>query len=418
MNKYTLIRNGTLIDGNGGAPMANAAVLLENNRIRAVNDQRSITLPHADILEIDAHGGFILPGFIDCHVHLVLEDLTINKLLSTPLSLTLIKSLDHMRRTVYAGVTSVRDAGGADLGLKQAVEQGLVLGPRMQISITILGMTGGHVDYMMPSGNEYKLFPAYPGRPDGQCDGVDEVRKKVREVLRAGAEVVKVCTSGGTMSPNDHPSFTQFSPDELSVIVQEAAYHGGKKVMAHAQGLEGIKNALHVGVHSIEHGIYLDDEAIEMMVTRGTYLVPTLLAPVYTLEKHSETSDLPEWGIRKMREIIDINLESIARAHEAGVQIAMGTDSAVSPHGMNLRELSLMCQIGMTPMEAIVAATKVAACCLEWEEKVGTVEPGKLADIVVSEQDPLTQIDSLANNDNIIMVFKDGQVLKDIRAER
>ena len=413
--KRTLVSNATLIDGNGGPPRENASLLIEGNRIVQVGDADSMTQTSGEAQVIDAQGGYLLPGFIDCHVHLVLENLTIERVLATPLSFTLFQSIDHMRRTLDAGVTSVRDAGGADLGLKQAVEEGLVEGPRMQISITILSITGGHLDYLMPSGNEYTLFTPYPGRPAGICDGVEKVRKKVRELLRAGAEIIKVCTTGGTMSPRDHPTFTQFSPAELAVMVEEAAFHGGKKVMAHAQGCEGIKNAVRAGAHSIEHGVYLDDEAIELMLEHNTFLVPTLSAPIFVLERCQESNDYPEWGVRKVREVLDVNLESISRAYQAGVRIAMGTDACVGPHGANLRELSLMCQIGMSPMESIVASTKTAAECLGWEDQVGTLEPGKLADIVVTKVDPLADIDSLTDNDNIQVVIKDGVVIKDLR---
>jgi imidazolonepropionase-like amidohydrolase len=325
----TLIRNGRLIDGTGGSPRPNAAILVEDDRITQVGETDTLVPSGEETRILDAGGGTILPGFIDCHVHLVLENLTIERVLSTPLSFTLLQSIDHMRRTLEAGVTSVRDAGGADQGLKMAVEEGLVAGPRMQVSVTILSITGGHLDYFMPSGNEYSLFPAYPGRPVGICDGVEEVRKKVRELLRAGAEVIKVCTTGGTMSPRDHPTFTQFSPAELEVMVQEAAFHGGKKVMAHAQGTEGIKNAVRAGVHSVEHGVYLDDEAIELMLEHETFLVPTLSAPAFVLERHASSDEYPEWGVRKVREVFDANLDSIARAYQAGVRIAMGTDACV-----------------------------------------------------------------------------------------
>jgi imidazolonepropionase-like amidohydrolase len=409
---HTLIHNATLIDMARGALLEDAAVLMEDERIREVGRRDSIRLTNQPIQMLDAGGGFLLPGFIDCHVHLVLEDLTIPKLISTPLSLTLFKSLDHMRRTLEAGVTSVRDGGGVDLGMKQAIESGLIEGPRVQISISILTMTGGHLDYAMQSGNEYALFPPYPGRPDGKCDGIEEVRRKVREVLRAGAEVIKVCTTGGTMSPHDHPTHAQFSVEELKVMVEEADAHGGRWVMAHAQGSRGIKNALRAGVRSIEHGIYLDDEAIELMLDRGAFLVPTLLAPVYTLEHAAEMHDLPEWGIRKMRETLEINLESVAKAHKAGVKIAMGTDACVSPHGTNLQELGLLCRIGMTPLEALRSATSVAAACLRWEDQVGSVEAGKMADLVVVRKDPLQDIQSLADKDNIAIVIKNGRVVK------
>jgi imidazolonepropionase-like amidohydrolase len=411
---FSLIRNGTLIDGNGGTPLPNAAVLIEDNRIRAVGPANSLPLPNANLTEINAGGGFFLPGFIDTHVHVTLEGVNIARDMVTPFSLKFYNSVQFMRRTVEAGITSVRDAGGADAGVKQAVEQGLVLGPRMQISITPLTITGGHGDGWMLSGNEFMLFPPYPGNPDGRCNGVEEVRKKVREVLRAGAEVVKVHATGGVLSPRDHPEFTQFSEEELRVMVQEAAYRRGVKVMAHAQGAEGVKNAIRAGIYSIEHGIYLDDEAIELMLKHGTFLVPTLIAPLAVLEA-GEKGGMPEYGVRKAREVVEAHGDSIGRAHKAGVKIAMGTDAGVMPHGTNLRELGLMVNIGMTPMEAIVATTRTAAECLGWQDRVGTLEPGKLADVVITRSDPLKDIRSLENVENIAVVMKDGQIVIDRR---
>ncbi|MCB9138121.1 MAG: amidohydrolase family protein [Caldilineaceae bacterium] len=407
----TYIHNGTLIDGTGRAPIQDAALVIDDNRIKAVGTAADLPRPGRDATDVDAGGGTILPGLIDTHVHLMMEGLNIPEMITRPFSLNFYRAVDHMRRTINAGVTTVRDAGGADLGIKQAVEEGLVVGPRMQISITALSITGGHGDGWMPSGFSLDLFPPYPGMPDPICDGVEGVRKKVREVLRAGAEVVKICSTGGVLSPTDHPEFTQFSPDELAVIVQEAAYRRGVKVMSHAQGVEGIKNAVRAGIHSIEHGIFLDDEAIELMLEHGTFLVPTLLAPLAVLEQ----AEMPEYGVRKARETIEIHSESIAKAYEAGVTIAMGTDAAVMPHGTNLRELGLMCNIGMSPMEAIVATTKTAAECLGWQDRVGTLEAGKLADVVIAATDPLADIRSLENVDNIRVVIQDGRVLKDIR---
>lgn len=408
---YTLIRNGTLIDGTGKAPLANAGVLIKDNRIQSVGTADSLSLPNQATREIDAGGGYILPGFIDTHVHLMLEGVNIARDMVTPFSLRFFNAVKYMKNTINAGVTSVRDAGGADAGVKQAVETGVVLGPRMQISISVLTITGGHADGWMRSGNEFDLFPAYPGFPASRVDGVDDCRRKVREVLRAGAEIIKICSTGGVLSPTDHPEFTQFSPEELDVIVREAAYRRGVKVMAHAQGVEGVKNAIRAGIHSIEHGIYLDEEAIELMLARGTFLVPTLLAPLAVLEA-GEKGGMPEYGIRKSKEVIEIHSESIARAHKAGVRIAMGTDAGVMPHGTNLRELGLMVNIGMTPMESIVATTKIAAQCLGWEDQVGTLEAGKLADVVIVKMNPLQDIRSLENNDNITLVMKDGEVVK------
>jgi len=198
------------------------------------------------------------------------------------------------------------------------------------------------------------------------------------------------------------------------VMVQEAAYRRGVKVMAHAQGAEGVKNAIRAGIYSIEHGIYLDDEAIELMLKHGTFLVPTLIAPLAVLEA-GEKGGMPEYGVRKAREVVEAHGDSIGRAHKAGVKIAMGTDAGVMPHGTNLRELGLMVNIGMTPMEAIVATTRTAAECLGWQDRVGTLEPGKLADVVITRSDPLKDIRSLENVENIAVVMKDGQIVIDRR---
>ena len=412
---YTLIHNGTLIDGNGGPPVADAALLVQDNVIRAVGRKAEITLPAAPVTQLDAGGGWILPGLIDTHVHLMFEGVDIPKMMTTPFSYNFYQALAHMRHTLDAGITTVRDAGGADLGVKQAQANGLIAGPRMQISVTALSITGGHGDGWMPSGASFDLFPPYPGMPDNKCDGVEAVRKKVREVLRAGAEVIKVCSTGGVLSPTDHPEFTQFTEEELRVMVQEGAYRRGVKVMAHAQGAEGIKNAVRAGIHSIEHGIFLDDEAIELMLSRGVFLVPTLLAPLAVLEQAETKGNMPEYGVRKARETIEIHSESIARAHQAGVTIAMGTDAGVMPHGTNLRELGLMCAIGMSPMQAIVATTKTAAACLGWQDRVGTLAAGKLADAILVRSDPLGNIRSLEDPANITLVMQDGKIVKDIR---
>jgi imidazolonepropionase-like amidohydrolase len=415
---YSLIHNGTLIDGSGQQPVANAGVLIEGNEIRSVGPLDTLALPDGEVTKVDAQGGYIMPGFIDTHVHVMIEGVDTARTMATPFSLNFYNAIGYLRRTLEAGVTSVRDGCGADLGVKQAVEQGLILGPRLQISITALTITGGHVDVTTRSGIDFEAFvsASYTGHPSGRCDGVEEVRKKVREVLRAGADVIKVCSSGGVMSPTDHPEFTQFTPEELSVMVQECAYRRGVKVMAHAQGTQGIKNAVRAGIHSIEHGVYLDDEAIELMLEHGTYLVPTLLVGVAVLEIAEITKTIPEWALVKAREVVEIHRESISKAYKAGVRIAMGTDSGVMAHGTNLRELGLMCGIGMTPMEAIVATTKTAAECLGWQDRVGTVEPAKLADIVISKADPLADIRSLENVDNIAVVMKDGQTVKDRRS--
>lgn len=407
----TLIHNATLIDGRGGSPVPNGALRIRGERIEAVGPADALgPAPEAE-RTIDAHGATLLPGLIDAHVHLMLEEADLLRMLATPFSLNFYLALDRMRRTLAAGVTSVRDAAGADLGLKRAVESGLVAGPRMQISTAALSITGGHLDFWMPSGNEIDLLPQHPGLPRGICDGVDGVRVKVREVLRAGADIVKICSTGGVMSPTDHPDFAQFSPEELEVAVSEAAARRGVKVMAHAQGAEGVKNAVRAGVHSIEHGVYLDDEAIDLMLEHGTFLVPTLLAPLYVIESGEAGANLPPGALDKAREVFEAHQDSIGRAHQAGVRIAMGTDAGVMPHGTNARELGLMTDIGMSSMEAIVASTATGAACLGWQGEIGTLEPGALADVIVVRGDPLADVRILERPDAIRCVLKGGEVV-------
>jgi imidazolonepropionase-like amidohydrolase len=408
---YTLIHNATLIDGTGRPPIANANLLIKGKNIHAVGPADDIGRQDSEYREIDGEGGTVMPGLIDTHVHLLLEGLNMERDMQTPFSLRFYNSVEYMRRTVEAGVTSVRDAGGADAGVKQAVESGKVLGPRMQICISVLTITGGHGDGWMLSGNEWEIFPGYPGFPHGRVDGTEAVRLKVRQVLRAGAEVVKICATGGVLSPTDHPEFIQFSPEELQVIVNEAEFRRGVKVMAHAQGAEGIKNAVRAGIHSIEHGIYLDDEAIELMLSNGTFLVPTLLAPIGVLEAGKERG-MPDYGLRKAEEIVEVHKESISKAYQAGVKIAMGTDTGVTPHGQNLRELGLMVDIGMSPMEAIVASSKTAAECLGWDDRLGTLEVGKLADLILVKGNPLDDIRLLEDSEKISFVMMDGEITK------
>ena len=410
----TIIKNGLLIDGTGAEPKVGQIVVVTDNRIEYAGEESGYTASGNETI-IDAQGGTITPGFIDAHVHMMFEYSPVSQRLATPFSYMYYQVQEYMKTTLNAGVTSVRDALGTDLGVKKAVEDGLVSGPRMQLSINALTTTGGHGDGYTVSGNTLDLMHSdYPGMPNGMCDGVEEVRKKTREMLRAGAEVIKVHATGGVLSATDHPEFTQFSLEELKVIVEEGKFRKNTRVMAHAQGAEGIKNAVRAGIHSIEHGIFIDDEAIELMVENGTFLVPTLLAPVAVLETADETG-MPASAVEKSKEVIDIHVASFTKAYKAGVKIAMGTDAGVFKHGTNLRELELMCNAGMTPMDAIVASTKTAAECLGWEENVGTIEAGKFADILVIKGNPLEDIKSLSDHDTIQVVMKNGKIEKDIR---
>jgi len=413
--KTILVHNGTLIDGTGRPPVGHAGVLITGDRVEAAGPvAETAAAARADVQRIDAAGGWLLPGFIDCHAHITWEVASVEAQMRRPLSLNFYNSVCYMRRTLDAGVTTVRDAGGADLGTRMAVETGIVPGPRLQICVTPLSPTGGHFDHRFPVGVTPKT-PPYPGKPAAICDGVDEVRKRVREVLLAGADVIKICTTGGVLSPTDRPEYTQFSPEEIAVCVEEARFRGGRKVMAHAIGAEGIKNAVRAGVHSIEHGVFLDDEGLDLMLERGAFLVPTLSAGIAVLELGERTGTVPEDVLEKARLLVEHNLEAAAKARKAGVRIAFGTDASVFPHGQNLRELEMMTRIGMTPLEAIGSATRTAAECLGWDDRLGTLEQGKLADLIVCSVDPLRDIAALRDPRNVVLVMKGGEVVKDIR---
>lgn len=409
---YTLIKNGTLINGNGGNPIDNAAVLIKGNVIVAAGTEDAIDVPYEDLKVIDAKNSFILPGFIDTHVHIMTEGFSREETIYNPLSMYFYNAVERLHRTMNAGITSVRDAGWADVGVKIAVDKGILPGPRLQISISPLSTTGGHFDLWLNSGFDIK--PMYPGYPSGIADGPDEVRKTVRKVMRAGADFIKVMVTGGVISANDHPEYPQFNSQELDVIMDEARTRN-LQVVAHAHGTKGIKNALNAGVNSIEHGTCLDDECIGLMLSKGTYLVPTFVAmKINKKMAEDESSDLPDWSRDDAIRMEKIHEKNMKKAYKAGVKIVMGTDSGVIPHGRNLEELKYLHKIGMSPMEAIMAGTKKAAESLGWENKLGTIEEGKLADIVMSKKNPLTDIESLGDPDNILMVMKDGEIHKNI----
>ncbi|MEC3974816.1 metal-dependent hydrolase family protein [Amycolatopsis sp. H20-H5] len=392
----TVFSGGKLFDGSGSEP-ALADVVLENGLIAEVG-----TGLDGDQV-IDCTGATLLPGLFDCHVHVTVTELSILTRVQRPFSYQFYQAARNLEKTLALGITTVRDAGGADLGIKQAVEDGLIAGPRLQISIGLISPTGGHGDGWLPSGHCVPLSVPHPGRPDSVVDGPDEMRRIARTLLRAGADVLKVCTTGGVLSPRDDPRHSQFTPVELDVLVAEARMQG-RAVMAHAQGAEGIKNAVRAGIRSIEHGIYLDDEAIELMLAHGTWLVPTLVAPVNVIRAAEAGAGLPDAVVRKAREVVEIHADSVRRAVEAGVRIAMGTDSGVGPHGTNLEELALMAACGMRPAEVLEAATSSAARLLGMED-LGLVAPGFRGDLVVVDGD-VFDFGGLAGN--VREVWQDG----------
>ncbi len=385
-----------MVDGTGADP-ADADVVIEDGRIVEVG-------PGLDGDErVDVTGKALLPGLFDCHTHVTFSTIDTMRRIQTPFSYRFYQAMHNLEATLRIGITTVRDAGGADLGVKQAVEDGLIRGPRMQISLGMISQTGGHGDGWLPSGANLRL-DSHPGVPNTIVDGPDEMRVKVRELVRMGADVIKVAVSGGVLSPRDKPTHAHFRLEELKVLVEEATA-AGIWVMAHAQATPGIKNAIRAGIRSIDHGIYLDDEAIEMMLARGTWLVPTLVAPRGVIDAAAAGAAIPEASVAKAHEVAEIHRASFAKAVEAGVQVAMGTDSGVTPHGNNLRELQLMVEGGMTPMQAIVATTRSAAELLGLEEELGTLEPGKRGDLVVVDGDAL---DVATLTDRIQAVYQDG----------
>jgi imidazolonepropionase-like amidohydrolase len=401
----TVLSGGQVFDGTG-SPLAAADVVISDGRIADVG----ISLDGDE--QVDVSGMTLLPGFFDCHVHVMVSGVDLVRRLQRPFSYQFFQAARNLAATLDCGITTVRDAGGADLGVQRAVADGLIDGPRLQIAISALSQTGGHGDGWLPSGLSTSLLAPHPGRPAGLVDGPEEMRKRVREIIRAGANVIKVHTSGGVLSPRDSPKHAQFRPDELAALMAEATA-AGLPVMAHAQATDGIKNAVRAGVRSIEHGIYLDDEAIDMMLRAGTWLVPTLVAPHAVLSAANAGSQLPEGVVAKAQEVMAAHADAFARAVAAGVNVAMGTDSGVGPHGGNLDELPLMAAGGLTPIQVLTATTSSAAKLLQVADETGTIMPGKRADIVVLAGDPF---DLTKLKGNISAVYSSGVQVRGDRA--
>ncbi|CAN5156573.1 amidohydrolase family protein [soil metagenome] len=396
-SRRLILSGGRVFDGRGAEP-ATADLAIADGQIVDIGS----ALDGDET--VDVSGRTLLPGLFDCHTHVILSDIDQWRLLQTPFSYQFFEAERNLEATLRAGITTIRDAGGADLGIQRAVDDGLINGPRMHISVRMISQTGGHGDDWFASGAEVPLFVPHPGAPPSLVDGTDEMRKMVRLLVRHGANVIKVATSGGVLSARDEPRHPHFRDDELEVLVAEADA-AGISVMAHAQGAPGIKAAIRAGIRSIEHGIYLDDEAIEMMLERGTFLVPTLVAPRGVIDAAAAGAAVPEAAVRKAHEVVDVHRESFSRAVAAGVQVAMGTDSGVTPHGKNLRELALMVDGGMTPAQALVASTSTAARLMRLDDELGTLEPGKRADVVVVAGDPF---DFGSLSERIEAVYRDG----------
>ncbi|MDQ1306468.1 MAG: hypothetical protein QG671_2300 [Actinomycetota bacterium] len=407
------LTNGLLIDGTGAEPIRAASV--------QVDSEGAITYAGPDSLApevasgtttVNVGGNAILPGFFDCHVHFCLPGgaADIGLTMALPASLKVFQIAERMRTTLEAGVTSARDLMGVDVGFRMAIDAGVIAGPRLVLSVGIVSSTGGHGDMTQLSGINVLPYLQSPGCFPAVADGEDQVRAMTRRILQAGADVVKIAATGGVLTPTDRPDDVGMSVAEIRAVVEEArSRRGGVHVAAHAQGRRGIQNALDGGVDSIEHGYDLTTEQRAQMVDEGTFLVPTLSEVMGSLDPSAGPVALAKKALWQGKA-----RTNFPAAVAAGVKIAAGTDAGAAPeHGHNLRELGLLVDNGLTSMQAIVAATRHSAELCQLDHLVGTLEAGKRADIVVSDGNPLSNIQLLGDPANILLVIKDGVVAKD-----
>ena len=403
--------NAHLIDGTGGQIRNEpAALLVIDGKIRFAGPQKELVCPpQAEVY--DLKGRTLMPGLVDCHDHLANLEGSMQQRAAVPPSLAVFKAAEAFKKTLLAGFTSVRDASGVDLGMKLAVEQGLVPGPRLKISVVILSQLGGHNDHTEPAGIDSQ-FPWLQSIPSGICDGPEDCRRKVREVVRAGADWIKIATTGGVGTPIGGPLVRQFSYEEVQMIT-DTAHAAGKPVMSHAYGGEGVKICLDAGVDSIEHGAVLDEALVEQMVRQGTWLVPTftVLRKIIALGE-MQPSPLPAYMLPKALKLLESQQSSLLLAHQAGVKMALGTDLGSFGHGQNALELAYLVEAGLTPMQALIMATRNGAECMGLGELTGTLEAGKAADLLVLEEDPLLDISILQEQTALQVVMKEGVFYK------
>jgi len=409
--KRTVVRPGRVLDVRTGELRPSQAIVIEGEKILQMGPAGEVK-PAAGDTTIDLPEATLLPGLIDAHTHLTFD---LNSLGYTGLGISTAREALHgarnARRTLEAGFTTVRNVGArdyADIALRDAINDGDVVGPRMVASGPALGITGGHCD-------ENLLPPAFHFFSSGVADGIEAVQHKVREVIKYGADVIKICATGGVLSKGDDPNASQFTLEEMKAVVADA-HRLGRRVAAHAHGAEGVRWASEAGVDSVEHGHLMDDAAIATLKKNGTWLVPTLFLTEY-MQQNMERSDVPEFSRQKMRWIAGAAQQNAKKAFDAGVKVAFGTDAAVYPHGLNAGEFHVYVKLGMTPLAAIQTATINAADLLggTWTKQAGTVEPGKFADLVAVDGDPTKDVTIL---EHVKFVMKGGVVYKNDYTKR
>lgn len=396
-----LFHNLTLVDGTGRPPVHDARIVLRAEKIEYAGPASGWTDTGDVAVKLDLEGGFALPGLIDAHVHLAGSGEADSQFRAPGGDGAMaLKILRNAQRNLAAGITTVRDLGGwneLEFTVREWIRRGEFAGPRMCLAGRFISISEAGADYYE---GMYRV-----------ADGVDEVRKAVREQVKHGADLVKIGVTGAVLVESGEPGVTHFNLDEIRALVEEAAKFG-RRVAAHAHGIDGIRMALEAGVHSIEHGTFLhrDPDAIRFMAGQGVFLVPTLKVGWDVI--HANDPAIPEWILEKNRATQDDAERSLKLAYEAGVPIAMGSDvgTPLNVHGENGLEIYWMAQAGMSAMDAIVAATGTSARLLGWESRLGTLEPGKAADLIVLDENPLDDLRLLADRRHLQLVMKDGRI--------
>jgi imidazolonepropionase-like amidohydrolase len=414
MGKVALV-NGLVFDSTR-KPVFKGNILVNNGKIEKVGKSNEISIPD-DYNVIDLKGKFIMPGLIDAHLHLtgsrsgkVEEDLI------TPIGVFFARAIKDLESIIDAGFTTVVDAGSIiALQLRDAINEKTIMGPRIIAAGPVLSQTFGHGDthYMPIEYVDYRTTKKLTPFTSLICDGSDECRKAARYAFREGADFIKVMASGGVLSQRDRPEYRQFTLEELKAIVDEANAVG-KWVHAHAEGKIGIINSAKAGIKVIAHGDMMDEEAANEVLKAGSVVIPTFAIDYALLEKGSELG-VPEWGMKKIKELYEIHVENARLAYKMGIKLATGTDfsGGVGKHGDNAMELKLFVEkIGMKNEEALISSTKIASEATGLEKLIGTIEEGKIADLIVINGNPLDDINVLLNKNNIQLVMKEGEIYK------